>query len=66
MSSENVELVKRAYAAMEAGDVEAAIGLCATDCELFSIFSDAEGRTYRGHDGVSDLGEARAALGSGA
>jgi uncharacterized protein len=52
MAQENVELVRRAYAALNAGDVEGLIELCDQDFEIDMeerVFNPA---TYRGHDGI--------------
>ena len=47
-----VELVQRVLAALNAGDIEALVGLCHRDFELDMsdrVFNPA---TYRGHDGI--------------
>lgn len=51
-TSPAVELVRRALAALNAGDIEALIAICARDFELDMsdrVFNPA---TYRGHDGI--------------
>jgi ketosteroid isomerase-like protein len=52
MSEENVQLVRRAYEALNAGDVERLIELCDQSFELDMeerVFNPA---TFRGHDGI--------------
>jgi ketosteroid isomerase-like protein len=52
MSEENVALVRRAYEALNAGDVEGLVSLCDPGFELDMeerVFNPA---TYRGHDGI--------------
>ena len=52
MSRENVEAVKRAHAAISQGDREAFAREMTEDVEGLSRVMDAEGVTYRGHDGM--------------
>ena len=52
MSQENVEVVKRAHAALARGDTEGFIREMDEDIEGMSRVMDAEGVTYRGHDGI--------------
>ena len=55
MSQENVELRGLAEAAFEAinsGDLESLVALTTEDCEFTSMVAEAEGTTFRGHDGV--------------
>ena len=52
MSRENVEVVKRAHAALARGDREAFIREMDEGIEGMSRVMDAEGVTYSGHDGM--------------
>ena len=53
MSEENVEVVRRSVEAFTAGDVETMLAYADPDGELHSaIIGGAEGRVYRGHDGL--------------
>ena len=53
MSEENVEVVRRSVEAFTAGDVERMLAYADPDGELHSaIIGGAEGRVYRGHDGL--------------
>ena len=53
MSEENVEVVRRSVEAFTAGDVERMLAYADPDGELHSaIIGRAEGRVYRGHDGL--------------
>jgi ketosteroid isomerase-like protein len=52
MSEENVEIVRRAHEALNAGNIEELVSLCNQDFELDMsdrVFNPA---TYRGHDGI--------------
>jgi ketosteroid isomerase-like protein len=52
MSQENVELVQRAFDAVNRRMVDEALAFIDPDCELHSaIVGGAEGNVYRGHDG---------------
>jgi ketosteroid isomerase-like protein len=52
MSQENVDVVRRALAAYEGGDVEEMLSYTDAEAELHSaIVGGAEGNVYRGHDG---------------
>jgi ketosteroid isomerase-like protein len=52
MSQENVDVVRRALAAYEGGDVEEMLSYIDTKAELHSaIVGGAEGNVYRGHEG---------------
>ena len=61
MSQENVEIVRAAYAAFNARDVEGLLRLSAEDCEWQPLRAQLEGIVYRGHQGVrqfvSDMDE---------
>ena len=52
MSEENVEALRRAYAALNRGDIEGLLASVHPDVEFRSLVAEAEGETYRGHDGV--------------
>ena len=52
MSQENAEVVRRAHAALNAGDLDELVTLCDPDFQLDMsdrVFNPA---TYRGHDGI--------------
>ncbi len=57
MSEENVELVKRAYAAMSRNDLQGFLSVTAPEVEFHSLIAELEGTTYRGHDGIRDWWE---------
>jgi ketosteroid isomerase-like protein len=61
MSQENVEIVRTAYAAFNARDVDGLLRLSAEDCEWRPLRAQLEGTVYRGHRGVrqfvSDMDE---------
>lgn len=55
MSQENVELRALAdagYGTLNAGDLDGFLALVAEDVEFTSMVAEAEGTTFRGHDGV--------------
>jgi ketosteroid isomerase-like protein len=55
MSPENVELdalADAAYRAINSGDLDALLALLSEDVEFNSLVAEAEGTTFRGHDGV--------------
>jgi ketosteroid isomerase-like protein len=53
MSRENIELVQRANAAFNSGDIERILGLMHPDIEtVVGPELSAEPDTYRGHDGI--------------
>jgi ketosteroid isomerase-like protein len=52
MSQENVETLRKGYAAVNRGDVEALLAYVHPDVEFTSLIAEAEGETFRGHDGV--------------
>ena len=61
---ENVELARRAYDAINRGDLEGFVSLIDPDVEFGSLIAEAEGKTYRGHDGVRQWwGDVAQALG---
>ena len=52
MSEPNVELHRRANAAIQALDADTLVALCDSSIEVHSIFAAVGGATYHGHDGV--------------
>ena len=55
MSQENAEvraLADAAYRALNAEDLDGFLALVAEDVEFTSMVAEAEGTTFRGHDGV--------------
>ena len=47
-------MARRVYAAINAGDLEAFVSQVDPDVEFRSLIAEAEGKTYRGHDGVRE------------
>ena len=54
MSRENVKVVEAAYAALDRRDLDAFLSVIHPDVEFRSLIAEAEGQTYRGHDGVRE------------
>jgi ketosteroid isomerase-like protein len=54
MSQENVEVLEAGYAAIARGDLEAFLAVAHPEIEFRSLVAEAEGRTYKGHDGVRE------------
>jgi ketosteroid isomerase-like protein len=52
MSEENVETLRRGYAAVNRGDIDGLLANVHPDVEFTSLIAEAEGETFRGHDGV--------------
>jgi ketosteroid isomerase-like protein len=52
VSLENVDLHRRAIAAVNARDIEAFVSLCAPDAEFHSVFAVVGGAVYRSPDGM--------------
>ena len=52
MSQENVELVRRAYEALNAGDIDTLVSLCHKDFELDMSDRVLNPERYRGHEGI--------------
>ena len=55
MLQENVELramADAAYGALNSGDLDGFLALIAEDVEFTSMVAEAEGTTFRGHEGV--------------
>ena len=50
----NRELAEQAYAAINSRDLDAFVELVHPDVEFVSLIAEAEGRLYRGHDGVRE------------
>jgi ketosteroid isomerase-like protein len=54
MSQESVEVMEAAAAAIRQGDLDAFLALTHPEIEFHSLIAEAEGRTFRGHDGVRE------------
>ena len=54
MSRENVEVMEAAYAAITRDDLDAFLALAHPEIEFRSLIAEAEGRAYRGHEGVRE------------
>lgn len=54
MADTNRELAERGYAALNAGDLEAFLEIVHPEVEFGSLVAEAEGRSYRGHEGVRE------------
>ena len=55
MSRENVELrtgIDAMFGVINSGDLDAALALVTEDVEFTSLVAEAEGTTFRGHDGL--------------
>jgi ketosteroid isomerase-like protein len=52
MSQENVEIVRRVFAAFNARDVEELVRLFDPECEFQPFRAQLEGQIYRGHEGM--------------
>ena len=52
MSQENVEAIKRAYAALNRGDMPTVLGLCDPDVVFDNTNAAFDGVVYQGHDGL--------------
>ena len=67
MSQENVEIVRRFYAALHRRDKEGCVREMHPEVEGVVYFMESEGRTYRGHQGVresfDDLSSASSLIG---
>jgi uncharacterized protein len=51
-TAEQRGLAEAAYAALNSGDLDAFLALTSEDVEFTSMVAEAEGTTFRGHDGV--------------
>ncbi len=54
MSESDIETAKEAWAALQAGDLGGFLELMDPEIEFNSLVAEAEGGTFRGHDGVRD------------
>jgi ketosteroid isomerase-like protein len=64
MSDPDLEVVRSAWAALERKDLDGFLELIDPEIEFHSLIAEAEGRTFRGHDGVRDWwGTVSASLG---
>ena len=52
MSEGNVEALETGYAAVNRGDVDGLLEVVHPDVEFTSLIAEAEGETFRGHDGI--------------
>ena len=52
MSRENVELLRRGFTALNHSDLEVFLATVHPEVEFTSLIAEAEGQTFRGHDGV--------------
>ena len=52
MSRENVELLRRGFTALNHSDLEVFLATVHLEVEFTSLIAEAEGQTFRGHDGV--------------
>src|SRR5262245_16280212 len=52
MSEENIEALRRGYAAVHRGDIDGLLATVHPEVEFTSLIAEAEGETFRGHDGV--------------
>jgi ketosteroid isomerase-like protein len=48
----HIELVKAGYEALNSGDLDAFLAIASEDVEFTSMVAEAEGTTFRGHDGM--------------
>jgi hypothetical protein len=62
VSTENIELHRRIYDALNAGDAEALVAISDPRIEVRSVFAAVGGAIYHGHEGIrkwqADLREA--------
>ena len=62
MSQENVEIVKRAIAAINERDIDAYLSCCTKDVQLITPIAEVAGSSYDGPDGIrrffTDIGDA--------
>jgi ketosteroid isomerase-like protein len=54
MSQENVEAVKRAYAALNRGDLPTVLGLCHPDIVFDNTNAAFDAVIYQGHEGLAE------------
>ena len=66
MSEENGQVIRRAFDALNRGNLDAAKRLADPECEIRTLTSSVADRTYRGHAGVeqwfADAGESWEAI----
>jgi ketosteroid isomerase-like protein len=55
MSEENLDVVRRSFAAFNAREVEDLVGLFDPDAEWLPFRAQLEGMVYRGHEGVREF-----------
>ena len=58
MPKSNVEILEAAYAAIERDDLDAFLDLTHPEIEFHSLIAEADGRTFRGHEGVREWWDA--------
>jgi ketosteroid isomerase-like protein len=64
MADPDLDVAKSAWAALGRVDLDAFLEVIDPDIEFHSLVAEAEGRTYRGYDGVREWwGTVRSALG---
>ncbi len=54
MSESDIEIAKEAWGALQARDLDGFLELMDPEIEFNSLVAEAEGGTFRGHDGVRD------------
>ena len=54
MSEQNVEIAKQIYASINRRDLEGFLAQIDPEVEFTSLIAEAEGQTYRGHEGVRE------------
>jgi ketosteroid isomerase-like protein len=52
VSRDNVAVLRKGYAAVNRGDIEGLLESVHPDVEFTSLIAEAEGETFKGHDGV--------------
>ena len=55
MSEENLEAARRAYAALERGDIPAVLELCAPEIEFDNSNAAFDATVFHGHEGLLDF-----------
>ena len=55
MSQENVEAIRRAYAALNSGDIPAVVGMCHPDVVFDNTNAAFDAAVYHGHEGLGEL-----------
>lgn len=54
-ASDNIERVKRGYAAFQNHDIDELLAVTDPDVEFTSLIRESEGEVYRGHEGVREF-----------